>query len=419
MSVPPSVVPPALRRDAHTDRVRALLTQLAQDLADSALTNRALFERLSASLALALDALSLDEEERVAREREHLLATALTTIDHPIFILDRMGVRYANPAAAREYEWSQGELMEMRFEQLVAGQGFREGMHEADGLRESGVRLSHDLHRRRDGGEFPAAVTISPLIGHDREFLGHVVSVRNISVDRRLEEQLRQTEKMVALGELVDGVAHEINNPLTGISAFAQLLLEEELGDDQRESVRLIKQESDRAKAVIKDLLLFARKAEQGTAPVDINDVIEQTIRLLAYPLRSAGVQVDLQLDATAPRIRGDSQKLQQVLLNVIGNAEHAMRGRDERRLIVRTTHTDDRVVITTVDTGIGMTADVRRRIFDPFYTTKPDGLATGLGLSVSYGIIHAHGGTIDVASELDVGSTVTMVLPAVLSDRL
>jgi two-component system NtrC family sensor kinase len=309
--------------------------------------------------------------------------------------------------------------MEMRFEQLVAGQGFREGMHEADGLRESGVRLSHDLHRRRDGGEFPAAVTISPLIGHDREFLGHVVSVRNISVDRRLEEQLRQTEKMVALGELVDGVAHEINNPLTGISAFAQLLLEEELGDDQRESVRLIKQESDRAKAVIKDLLLFARKAEQGTAPVDINDVIEQTIRLLAYPLRSAGVQVDLQLDATAPRIRGDSQKLQQVLLNVIGNAEHAMRGRDERRLIVRTTHTDDRVVITTVDTGIGMTADVRRRIFDPFYTTKPDGLATGLGLSVSYGIIHAHGGTIDVASELDVGSTVTMVLPAVLSDRL
>lgn len=419
MSVPPSVVRPALPRDAHTHRIRALLTQFAQDLADGALTNRTQFERRSASLALALEALLLDEDERVAREREHLLATALTTIDNPIFILDRMGVRYANPAAAREYEWSQVELMEMQFEQLVARQEDREGMHEPDGLHESGVRLSHDLHRRRDGSEFPAAVTISPLIGHDSELLGHVVSVRNSSVDRRLEEQLRQTEKMVALGELVDGVAHEINNPLTGISAFAQLLLEEELGDDQRESVRLIKQESDRAKAVINDLLLFARKAERGTAPVDINDVIEQTIRLLAYPLRSAGVQVDLQLDPTAPRISSDSQKLQQVLLNVIGNAEHAMSGRDERRLIVRTTHTDEQVVITAIDTGVGMTADVQRRIFEPFFTTKPDGVGAGLGLSVSYGIIHAYGGTIAVVSELDVGSTVTIVLPAAPSDRL
>jgi len=119
------------------------------------------------------------------------------------------------------------------------------------------------------------------------------------------------------------------------------------------------------------------------------------------------------------PRISGDSQKLQQVLLNVISNAEHAMRGRDERRLIVRTTHTNDRVVITTVDTGIGMTAEAQRRIFEPFFTTKPDGVGTGLGLSVSYGIIHAHGGTIGIESELDVGSTVTIVLPAAPSERL
>ena len=224
---------------------------------------------------------------------------------------------------------------------------------------------------------------------------------------------------MVALGELVAGVAHEINNPLTGISAFAQILLEEELGDDQRESVQLIKQESDRAKTVIKDLLLFARTTEHGTGPVDINAVIEQTVRLRAYPLRNAGVQVELQLDPTAPRISGDSQKLQQVLLNVIGNAEHAMLGRDVRRLLVRTTRDEDRVIITAVDTGVGMTADVRRRIFEPFYTTKPAGAGTGLGLSVSYGIIHAHGGTISVESEPDVGSTVTIMLPAVPTDRI
>ena len=133
---------------------------------------------LAVPLALALDALLLDEEERLAREREHLLATALTTIDHPIFILDHVGVRYANPAAAREYGWSQVELMEMQFEQLVVGQDSRRGMREADGVLEAGVRLSHDVHWRRDGGEFPAAVTISPLAGHDGELLGQVVSTQ-------------------------------------------------------------------------------------------------------------------------------------------------------------------------------------------------------------------------------------------------
>jgi PAS domain S-box-containing protein len=381
--------------------------------------DRITLERLSASLSLAIEALLLDEEERLAREREHLLATALTTIDHPIFILDRVGVRYANPAAAREYGWSQVELMDMTFEQLVSGNDTRESVREVDGLIEAGVRLSHDIHRRRDGTEFPGAVTVSPLTGHDGERLGQVVSVRNVSQDRRFEEQLRHTEKMVALGELVAGVAHEINNPLTGISAFAQILLEEELGDDQRESVRLIKQESDRAKTVIQDLMLFARETARGTGPIDINDVIEQTVRLRAYRLRSAGVQVELQLDPTAPRISGDSQKLQQVLLNVIGNAEQAMLGRSERRLIIRTTHDAEHVIVAAVDTGVGMTADVRQRIFEPFFTTKPGGIGTGLGLSVSYGIVHAHGGRIDVESTPDVGTTVTITLLAVPHDRL
>jgi two-component system, NtrC family, sensor kinase len=381
--------------------------------------DRVTLERLSASLSLALDALLLDEEERLAREREQLLATALTTIDHPIFILDRVGVRYANPAAAREYGWSQVELMDMTFEQLVAGKDARESMREVDGLIESGVRLSNDIHRRRDGTEFPGVVAVSPLTGHDGEHLGQVVSVRNVSQDRRFEEQLRHTEKMVALGELVAGVAHEINNPLTGISAFAQLLLEEELGDDQRESVQLIKQESDRAKTVIKDLLLFARKTERSTGPVPINELIEQTLRLRAYPLRNSGIQIDLQLDPTNPHSSGDAQKLQQVLLNVIGNAEQAMLGRGERRLAIRTTHDAEHVIVTATDTGVGMTAEVRQRIFEPFFTTKPAGAGTGLGLSVSYGIIHAHGGTIGVESEPDVGTTVTITLSALPRDRL
>lgn len=370
-------------------------------------------ERLSSSLALALDALLLDEDERLAREREHLLATALTTINHPIFILDRLGVRYANPAAAREYGYAQQELMDMRFEQLVTDTDSRDGGDMDRGVPEQGVRLSHDVHHRRDGSEFPAAVTVSPLMGHDGDVLGQVVSVRNVSQDRRLEEQLRNTEKMVALGELVAGVAHEINNPLTGISAFAQLLMEEELTADQLESVTLIKHESDRAKGVINDLLLFARKSPRDSGPVNVNAVIEQTVRLRAYPLRNAKVTVQLDLDASRPEVSGDGQKLQQVLLNIVSNAEHAMQDRPERTLTLRTVREGDRVVITATDTGCGMNEETRRRMFEPFFSTKVTGVGTGLGMSVAFGIINAHSGTIVVETEPDVGTTVRIELPA------
>jgi signal transduction histidine kinase len=293
------------------------------------------------------------------------------------------------------------------------GKDTRQGQEVHSGVVESGIHLSNDVHRRKDGSEFPAAVTVSPLTGHDGDILGQVVSVRNISQDRRLEEQLRNTEKMVALGELVAGVAHEINNPLTGISAFAQILLEEELGSEQRESVALIKQESDRAKGVINDLLLFARKTERGTGPVDINTVIEQTVRLRSYPLRNAKVTVALELDESRPLVSGDPQKLQQVLLNIVSNAEHAMHTTVERTLTLRTARNGEAVQITAIDTGTGMTAEIRRRMFEPFYSTKAAGVGTGLGMSVAYGIINAYGGTIAVDSEPDVGTTVTIVLPA------
>jgi two-component system NtrC family sensor kinase len=236
-----------------------------------------------------------------------------------------------------------------------------------------------------------------------------------VSAERRVEEQLRHTEKMVALGELVAGVAHEINNPLTGISAFAQMLLEEPLVGDQRESVQLIKQESDRAKAVIRDLLIFARRAEPRIGPVQLNELIQQTLRLRAYPLRNAGIAVSLDLDADAPPVSGDLQKLQQVIINLLANAEHAMLEGAARVLTVRTVASEDTVRVDVTDTGRGMTPDVRRRIFEPFFTTKQAGFGTGLGLSVSYGIVQAHGGRIDVQSELGLGTTVSLILPVQL----
>jgi len=236
---------------------------------------------------------------------------------------------------------------------------------------------------------------------------------RRVVEERQMMEQLRQAEKMAALGELVAGVAHEINNPLTGISAFAELLLDDVLTDEQRESVRLIKREADRAVGVVRDLLAFSRKTEPAYTPLDLNDLIERTLRLRAYALRAAGVEVELALDPARPVVLGDEAKLQQVLLNVLLNAEHAMRDAAERRLTVATRRERGRVVVSVADTGAGIAPDVLPRIFEPFFTTKPAGEGTGLGLSVSYGIVQAHGGELHAESAPGGGARLDVVLPA------
>jgi signal transduction histidine kinase len=229
---------------------------------------------------------------------------------------------------------------------------------------------------------------------------------------RRLAEQMRQREKLAALGELLAGVAHELNNPLAGISAFAQLLLEEPLADGQRESVRLIKRESDRATGVLRDLLLFARSSGPTRAPVDLNAVLELTLRLRAYSLRSADVTVVSLLEPGLPAVVGDEQRLQQVVLNLLVNAEHALSGASTRQLTVHTARRGDRVILEVTDTGAGMAADVQQRIFEPFFTTKPPGAGTGLGLSVSRAIVDAYEGSISVTSAPGRGATFRVSLP-------
>jgi signal transduction histidine kinase len=176
--------------------------------------------------------------------------------------------------------------------------------------------------------------------------------------------------------------------------------------------VSLIKREADRAIGVIRDLLLFARKTEARDIPVDINTIVKHTVRLRALASRSSGIDVHMHLDASNPRVRGDEQRLQQVLLNLLVNAEAAMQASQVRHLSVTTLHKQGMVHIVVSDTGHGMTPAISERVFEPFFTTKPPGEGTGLGLSVSYGIIQAHEGTISVESAPDAGTTFTMMLP-------
>ncbi len=274
--------------------------------------------------------------------------------------------------------------------------------HSAHRFDEGERRLFEDLSAQISAALRNAQLAAAERSGRERE--------------RTLADTMHQTEKLAALGELVAGVAHELNNPLTGISMFAQLLLDESLDEDQRESVRMIKREADRAVGVIRDLLAFSRKTGPRMVAVDLNALVNQTLRLRAYSLQTAGVQVRPELDAALPAIPGDDRKLQQVLLNLIVNAEYAMHRQETRVLTVRTAWEDapdgGRVLAEVTDTGTGMAPALVKHIFEPFFTTKPAGVGTGLGLSVSYGIVHAHGGTITVRSAPGAGSTFVVVLP-------
>ena len=229
------------------------------------------------------------------------------------------------------------------------------------------------------------------------------------------QERLIQSEKLSALGELISGIAHELNNPLTGVLGYAELVnRRQDCSPDVRSMLEKIRRDALRCGQIVKKLLSFARKQTLEKRYVDINAICLQTLELLAYQLRVNNVTTIKQLDTTLPKTMADEVQLQQVLLNMFTNACQAMEeSYGENQLLVMTTHDSQKIYITISDTGSGIASENLSRIFDPFYTTKEKG--TGLGLSLSYGIIKEHGGETTVSSAFGQGTTFTIELPIIV----
>ena len=236
---------------------------------------------------------------------------------------------------------------------------------------------------------------------------------RDVTAERDLRARLVETERLAAVGELVAGVAHEVNNPLSSISAFAQLLLRDPtLTPGHREPIEVIKSETARASQVVKDLLAFARRSENRREALDLDVLVERTLRLRGFQLADAHVSVELQLDRELPPVVADARQLQQVVLNLVTNAVQAMAPLGGGTLRVVTRALPGRVVLEIGDTGRGIPDAARAHVFEPFFTTKAEGEGTGLGLSVSYGIITAHGGSIGIGDTSAQGTTMVVSLP-------
>ncbi|HTR77819.1 MAG TPA: PAS domain S-box protein [Gemmatimonadaceae bacterium] len=241
--------------------------------------------------------------------------------------------------------------------------------------------------------------------------------IRDVTDGKMLQEQLIQSEKMSAIGQLVSGVAHELNNPLAGISAFAQLLLtEKRFPPDQRTAAEMIYAEARRASRIVQNLLTFARQHKPERTPTSINQVLDDTLELRGYELRVRGIDVSREYDETLPDTMADAHQLQQVFLNLITNAEQAMerQQREAQRLIVRTSRVGDAIRIEIEDTGPGIPSHLIERIFNPFFTTKPTGSGTGLGLSISLGIVREHDGKIWAENAPSGGARFMVELPLV-----
>jgi len=277
---------------------------------------------------------------------------------------------------------------------------------------------------RKDGTAVWVCVTTSPVLDADGKTAGLSVIYKDITEDKRIREQLMQSDKMSSLGELISGVAHELNNPLTSVIGFSQLsILQTDLSPKVRENLEKVVSEAERASHIVQNLLTFARQRKPEKHTVFINHLLRETLDLRTYHFRVNNIEVVEELDAQLPQTVADPYQLQQVFLNVVTNAEQAMaEARGRGTLTIRTSHWQDAerkpwVRVEIEDDGPGIAAEHLSHIFDPFFTTKQEGKGTGLGLSMCYGIVQEHGGRISIQTEPGQGANFIIDLPLAVEE--
>src|SRR5436853_207412 len=265
---------------------------------------------------------------------------------------------------------------------------------------------------RGDGRIGQFSMSLSPMRDEQGSVTSLVVVMSDITDSATLQAKLMHAEKMAAVGQLVSGVAHEVNNPLTAILGFADLLMENtELPESARKDFRVILHEAQRTKQIVQNLLSFARQMPPQRKAVQINPILHNTMQLRAYDFQSHGVEVIEKFDHNLPSVVGDSHQLQQVFLNILNNAYDAVRESPRAgRIEITSSRRGSLVEVGFRDNGPGITYP--EKIFDPFFTTKEVGKGTGLGLSICYGIVKEHGGDIVAINHPDGGALFRIMLP-------
>lgn len=354
-------------------------------------------------------------EEALVRSEARYLRLVESASD-AIFTLDGEGrVTSVNRALERAIGRSRGELFGMRFSDAIESSD-RDAVWSHFEATLRGERVRAEI-RYRDANDSlrVGSVTLTPIVEEGR-VTGCLGIVRDMTEERALAEQLLQREKLAAVGQLVSGVAHELNNPLAGIMAYSQLMLAMSGGAaDQQDALVTIHKEAKRAAKIVSNLLIFARQRHPERTDTDLNQVMQDTLELRRYALRTHQIEVDTEFDANLPLTWADPFQIQQVVLNLLTNAEQALKHHEgEKRITLRTRSENDTLYGSVTDSGPGIPQAELDKIFNPFFTTKPVGEGTGLGLSISDAIVREHGGQMRVDSTVGEGTTFTIEMPIV-----
>lgn len=277
----------------------------------------------------------------------------------------------------------------------------------------SSLTSSEYNSRHHDGSWRAMLAMASPLLDAEGAPTGVIISVRDVTTEKKLEQKIIQSERLAAMGQMIGGFAHELNNPLTAILGYAELLQESQSTDSARKQIADLHKEARRAAEIVQNLQYFARPPALGRSQVDLNELVHRTVQMQAYPLRKSEITVDFLPEPAIPPIMADPNQLMQVFLNLLLNAEQAIReARDKGTIRVRLGRNPDSVWVVFQDDGPGIATENLEHIFDPFFTTRRPGRGTGLGLSICKTVLREHGGNIEAASAPGGGAVFTITLP-------
>jgi len=267
--------------------------------------------------------------------------------------------------------------------------------------------------RHHDGSWRTMLGMASPLLDAEGKPAGVIISVRDMTMEKKLEQQIIQSERLAAMGQMIGGFAHELNNPLTSILGMAELLQEGGVSEGARKQIGILHQQARRAAEIVQNLQYFARPPAPGKSHVNLNELVQRTVQMQTYPLRKSNITVDFLQEPSIPAIVADPNQLMQVFLNLLLNAEQAIReSREKGTIRVRIGRNPDSVWIVFQDDGPGIAPENLTHIFDPFFTTRRPGRGTGLGLSICKTVLREHGGNIEAASAPGGGAVFTITLP-------
>jgi nitrogen fixation negative regulator NifL len=379
--------------------------------------------KISSYVDVLRDVTELRRGEEALRESQKFSSSLLESSPIPINVVNLdTSVRYANPAFEKLTGFTLAEIAGSKAPHPWWPEGKKKLIVAAlrDAVEHGGRRSGNEHNFRKKNGErFWVTIESAPVI-HEGKPVYLIISLLDITERKQAEEKEKQlqrelylAQRLASVGELAAGVAHEINNPLTGVLGFSQRLMRKSKDEGFKRDLEIINTEARRAADVVQNLLTFARRRQPKKEQANINDIAQRTLELRTYAMQTSNIEVTTALAPSLPKIMVDFPQIQEVFLNIILNAEQAMSEANGRgRLVIKTRRLKDYVRVSFADDGPGIPPKNLDKIFDPFFTTRADRGGTGLGLSACHGIVTEHGGRIYARSKPGEGATFIVELP-------